>query len=171
MKNILIRKNEFGFRYCTEQYSTAPTWRYFNEDVKTAADMKKYFAERLQLSEVKLDFVDSENKPTSHYNVKFTEGLPTVIIDYDRNSRLAVHYPDLMSPEDQLQYLKENAISLPDDIDDLSDAVSFLKEHEPTTIEVYNIDLKNHWKEGVKNICEKHAARYGKSAAVAFDQD
>jgi len=175
MKTIHIKKTKFGFQHCLEPYSSAPTWRYFGPDVKTADDMRRYFETgrhsndaRDSLRDINLFFVDQDNKVQRHYKVRIdnASGLHSAVVDYDDNKKKVFTTAQLWNEADQLAYLRQSAVHLPEEYDSVKSALAYLAAEEPFTVEEYHAALKQKLTDTITAECQQHAA--GTPAVVEF---
>ena len=174
MKTIHIKKTKFGFQHCLEPYSSAPTWRYFGPDVKTADDMRRYFETgrhsndaRDSLRDINLFFVDRDGKPQNHYTpVDADDKITLINVNYDRRKRLVLSAADIWSDADRIKYLRDTAIYLPDEIDSVPAALEYLKQYETHTAELYDSELSARRFAAIEKACQEHAAQHHRSAMI-----
>jgi hypothetical protein len=169
MVTILVRKTEMGFEYNMVPYSTASknSWNRFPREVRTRADMKKYFAEgkhswhpRQNIYDTEISFVDHRGQRVKHYTIERDGNLMFGVVDFDRTKKIVVPVAKIWPEPEQLNYLRDNANYLPKDILTLKEATEYLEQNEPGTFEVFQTELNRITTEGMKGHCQTHAQVY-----------
>jgi len=135
-------------------------WRSFTDGVKTREDMIKYFVEGGHQNRKGGNFnppealilVNEDNQPYTHYSIKLNHetGLHSATVDYDPSKRKIFTTTELWPEDDQLRYLRGEAVHLPRDVDRLKDAVAYLQAEEPFTVDEYRSELDKRLKEGIE---------------------
>ena len=91
-----------------------------------------------------LTLVDQDNKVQRHYKVKIdtASGLHSAVVDYDDNKRKVFTTAQLWSEAEQLTYLRQIAVHLPEEYDSVKSALAYLAAEEPFTVADYRDTLK-----------------------------
>jgi len=141
-------------------------WHTFPTKIRSHNDMLAFFRSgghrgvsggNFDLPQLKL--VDKENNLLRHYRVKIdtTRGLHNAVVDFDDNRRKVFTTAQLWSEDEQLAYLREKAINLPEEYDTLRSALSYLETEEKLTVEDYHTTLMQKIREGITTECKQHA--------------
>jgi len=173
MKTIQVRQTAQGLQHKTEPNSSY--WCYFPATITTAEQMKQYFAEgkhsnypRQGITDIQFQFVDISGNPYKHYAIKRDMNFIQATVNLEKNKRIVFTESELWQPADRLQYLRDNAIYLPDDINDTNKALEYLKENEPLLIDDYKTELNQKINEAIKERCKQHAQQFNQSAIIEF---
>jgi hypothetical protein len=150
MTNIYVRKTDFGWQW-NETLTAGYAWHSFNNTVRTHADMIAFFrsgghrgTRGGNFDTPQLTLVDQDNKVLRHYNVRIdnASGLHSVVVDYDDNKRKVFTTAQLWNEADQLAYLRQSAVHLPEEYDSVKSALAYLAAEEPFTVADYRDTLK-----------------------------
>ena len=108
-----------------------------------------------------LTLVDNENNPLRHYSVKIdkSSGLHSIIIDFDDNKKKILTTAQLWSESEQLNFLRQSAVSLPEEYTTVKSALSFLANADPFAVEEYHDTLKQKLTDGITAECQQHAGK------------
>jgi len=103
-----------------------------------------------------------------HYKVKIDNngGLHSVVTNYDDSKKKLFTTEQLWSEADQLAYLRQSAVNLPEEYDTVKSALAYLANEEPFTVEEYHAALKQKLTDTITAECQAHAA--GTPAVVEF---
>ena len=174
MTNIYIKKTDFGWQW-NETLTAGYAWHSFNNTVRTHADMIAFFrsgghrgTRGGNFDTPQLTLVDQDNKVLRHYNVRIdnASGLHSAVVDYDDNKRKVFTTAQLWNEADQLAYLRQSAVHLPEEYDSVKSALAYLANEEPFTVEEYHAALKQKLTDTITAECQAHAA--GTPAVVEF---
>ena len=174
MTNIYIKKTDFGWQW-NETLQNGYVWHSFDNNVKNHADMLAFFRSGGHrgrrggnFDTPQLTLVDQDNKVQRHYNVRIdnASGLHTAVVDYDDSKKKVFTTAQLWNEAEQMQFLKTAAVHLPDEFDNVRDAVKYLEANEPLTFVEYNDALTAKIKDGITEQCKQHAA--GTPAVIEF---
>lgn len=176
MKTILIKRQGDNLQW-KELASSSTYFNYFPREVRTAADMRKYFADGKytnapwqSMRDIDFLFTDINGKHYSHYNVKRGDKYSKITVDLDDTKKMLVPHEELWTEESQLRYLRGTAVSLPKEYDTLQSALKYLATEEPFTLEDHKKEFDKRIKEGVGNYLDKHASASQKYADVLFEE-
>ena len=174
MTNIYVRKTDFGWQW-NETLTAGYAWHSFNNTVRTHADMIAFFRSGGhrgitggRLDAPALILVDANNNAMKHYQVKLNNaaGLHSASINFDNTKQKSFYTSDPWPEAEQMQFLKTAAVHLPDEFDNVRDAVKYLEANEPLTFVEYNEALTAKIKDGITEQCKQHAA--GTPAVIEF---
>jgi len=174
MRTFYINKGKNGFQYKDATMNSA--WRDLPRDITDRAGIINYFTTgqdqpmRRTYDPPELRFTTPEGKPLKHYTVSFDPtGTAFATVDFNPKTRLMISPFEIWSESKRLSYLRETAISLPDEYDTLPKALAYLQENEPLAVEDYVFETKEKRAEAVAEICNNHAKQYpGTKPIVEF---
>jgi hypothetical protein len=171
---IYIKKTPFGWSW-NETTAQGYSWRNAPDNVKTHSDLLDFFKSGGhrgitggRLDAPALILVDANNNAMKHYQVKLNNaaGLHSASINFDNTKQKSFYTSDLWPEAEQMQFLKTAAVHLPDEFDNVRDAVKYLEANEPLTFVEYNEALTAKIKDGITEQCKQHAA--GTPAVIEF---
>jgi len=174
MTNIYVRKTDFGWQW-NETLTAGYAWHSFNNTVRTHADMIAFFrggghrgTRGGNFDTPQLTLVDQDNNVMQHYKVKIDNngGLHSAVTNYDDSKKKLFTTEQLWSEADQLAYLRQSAVNLPEEYDTVKSALAYLANEEPFTVEEYHAALKQKLTDTITAECQAHAA--GTPAVVEF---
>ena len=174
MTNIYIKKTDFGWQW-NETLHNGYVWHYMPTNIRTHSDMIAFFrsgghrgTRGGNFDTPQLTLVDQDNKVLRHYNVRIdnASGLHSAVVDYDDNKRKVFTTAQLWNEADQLAYLRQSAVHLPEEYDSVKSALAYLAAEEPFTVEEYHAELKQKLTDTITAQCQQHAA--GTPAVVEF---
>ncbi|HQC05338.1 MAG TPA: hypothetical protein PLB75_07620 [Paludibacteraceae bacterium] len=174
MTNIYVRKTDFGWQW-NETLHNGYVWHSMPTTIKTHSDMIAFFrsgghrgTRGGNFDTPQLTLVDQDNKVLRHYNVRIdnASGLHSAVVDYDDNKRKVFTTAQLWNEADQLAYLRQSAVHLPEEYDSVKSALAYLANEEPFTVEEYHAALKQKLTDTITAECQAHAA--GTPAVVEF---
>lgn len=171
---IYIKKTQFGWQF-NETLHSGYSWHSTPSNVKTHSDLIAFFrsgghrgVRSANFDAPALVLVDDNNNVMKHYQVKVNNaaGLHSALINFDSTKQKSFLTADLWPEADQLQYLKTAAVHLPEEYNNLRDAVEYLQANEPFTVVDYREALMAKIKDGITAQCQAHAA--GTPAVIEF---
>jgi len=171
MRMLNICKSKRG-NFLYRDVSMNGAWLDLPQTITDAAGIKEYFMTgrdqrmRGRYDEPRLMFTDQAGKPLNHYSPVKADDITLVTVNYDKSKRLAVTASDVWSEAERLQYLRDQAIHLPSDIDTTAAALDYLKQNEDFTTEIYKTELEARTAAAIERACNEHAAQYRRAAII-----
>ena len=176
MRELLISKGQFGFQY--KDIGSASLWNGLPRELKTLQDVERYFMEGKDQSRrgrhdvPKLRLTDNKGKELKHYSLKFeADGSAVAVTDYNPKKIVAMSANDLWPISQRMNYLRSNAIDLPEDITELNEAVAYLRERESLTIEDYEFEVSDRGQLAAEKACKQHQLQYFPGLGVTIEMD
>jgi len=167
MTTMYIRHDGLNWQW-NDTLRSGYSWHTFPMKVKSQNDMQAFFrsgghrgVSGGNFDIPQLTLVDNENNPLRHYSVKIdkSSGLHSIIIDFDDNKKKILTTAQLWSESEQLNFLRQSAVSLPEEYTTVKSALSFLANADPFAVEEYHDTLKQKLTDGITAECQQHAGK------------
>ena len=174
MTTMYIRHDGLNWQW-NDTLRSGYSWHTFPMKVKSQNDMQAFFrsgghrgVSGGNFDIPQLTLVDNENNPLRHYSVKIdkSSGLHSIIIDFDDNKKKILTTAQLWNEADQLAYLRQSAVHLPEEYDSVKSALAYLANEEPFTVEEYHAALKQKLTDTITAECQQQHA--GTPAVIEF---